>query len=153
MYLTDHELTAASSVIAALAIVGGYLGVRSANNTAVKIAREASSTRRQDELNAVKLQVYAKFFAALQVLRDARYAVIATENGHKPAELHVEQEISANHEASNLMSQIELIAGSDLRQLGTNMFQRVLMATDENALGDAIDQDALFDAMRDDLGS
>ena len=43
MILTDHELTAASGAIAALAIVGGYLGVRSANQNALKIAREERS--------------------------------------------------------------------------------------------------------------
>jgi len=38
--LTAHELTAASSAVAALAVLGGYLGVRLANRNALKIARE-----------------------------------------------------------------------------------------------------------------
>src|ERR1700691_95598 len=60
MHLTDHELTAASSVVAALAIVGGYLGVRSANRNALTIAREERSTRYRDEMNALKRTLYAR---------------------------------------------------------------------------------------------
>jgi hypothetical protein len=69
--LTDHELTAASSVVAALAIIGGYLGVRSANRNAVKIAREERSSRRKDELDALKRTTYAKCLAALMALATA----------------------------------------------------------------------------------
>ena len=69
--LTEHELTAASSAVAALAIVGGYLGVRSANRNAVKIAREERSSRRHDELDALKRVAYARCVAALLALNTA----------------------------------------------------------------------------------
>jgi hypothetical protein len=49
--ITAHELTVASSGVAALAIVGGYLGVRSANHTAVAIARDERSARRRNDLD------------------------------------------------------------------------------------------------------
>jgi hypothetical protein len=66
--LTGHEVTAASGAVAALAIVGGYLGVRSANRNAVRIAREERSSRREDEANALIRATYARSLAALNVL-------------------------------------------------------------------------------------
>jgi hypothetical protein len=45
MILTGNELAAASSAVAAIGILGGYLGVRSANRNALQIAREERSTR------------------------------------------------------------------------------------------------------------
>ena len=69
--LTEQELAAASSAVAALAIVGGYLGVRSANRNAVEIAREERSSRRHDELDALKRITYARCVAALLALDTA----------------------------------------------------------------------------------
>jgi hypothetical protein len=66
--LTGHELTAATSAVAALAIVGGYLGVRSANRNAVRIAREERSSRRENEANALMRTTYARCLAALNIL-------------------------------------------------------------------------------------
>jgi hypothetical protein len=71
MILTANELAAVSSAVAALGILGGYLGVRSANGNAVKIAREERSTRRRDELNDLKRATYARFLAALTALAAA----------------------------------------------------------------------------------
>src|ERR1700680_3139965 len=68
MQLTGHELTAASSAVTALAIVGGYLGVRSANRNAVRIAREERSSRREGEANALMRATYARSLTALNVL-------------------------------------------------------------------------------------
>jgi hypothetical protein len=65
MFLTDHELTAASSTVAALAIIGGYLGVRSANQNALRIAREERSSQKRNDLTNLKLSVYAKCLANL----------------------------------------------------------------------------------------
>jgi hypothetical protein len=69
--LTGHELAAATSAVAALAIVGTYLGVSSANRNAVKIAREERSSRRGDELNALKRVTYARCMSALLELNMA----------------------------------------------------------------------------------
>jgi hypothetical protein len=44
MILTGNELAAASGAVAAIGILGGYLGVRSANRNALQIAREERST-------------------------------------------------------------------------------------------------------------
>jgi hypothetical protein len=68
MQLTGHELTAASSAVTALAIVGGYLGVRSANRNAVMVAREERSSRREGEANALTRATYARSLTALNVL-------------------------------------------------------------------------------------
>lgn len=68
VHLTEHELAAASSAVAAMAIVGGYLGVRSANRNAVRIAKEERSSRREDEETALIRATYAKSLAALNAL-------------------------------------------------------------------------------------
>jgi hypothetical protein len=68
MQLTGHELTAASSAVTALAIVGGYLGVRSANRNAVRIAEGERSSRLEGEANALMRATYARSFTALNVL-------------------------------------------------------------------------------------
>ena len=71
MMLTAHELTALSSVVAALAIIGGYLGVRSANQNALKIAREERSSKRADELKALKLSTYVECVSMLDRLEES----------------------------------------------------------------------------------
>ena len=71
MILTANELAVVSSAVAVVGIVGGYLGVRSANRNAVKIAREERSTRRRDELDDLKRATYARFLAALTALAAA----------------------------------------------------------------------------------
>ena len=54
-----------SSAVAAAAIVGGYLGVRSANSTAVNIAREERSAQRKDNFDILRRSTYAEGLAAL----------------------------------------------------------------------------------------
>jgi hypothetical protein len=71
MHITENELTAASSAVAALAIVGGHLGVRSANQNALRISREERSSKRQEELNALKRGVYVNALDKLSALADA----------------------------------------------------------------------------------
>jgi hypothetical protein len=66
--LTGHELTAASSAVAVLAILGGYLGIRAANRNAVKIASEERSSRQRDEFKYLKRSTYARFLEALTTL-------------------------------------------------------------------------------------
>ena len=70
MHLTANELTLVSSAVAVVAIVGGYLGVRSANNTAVAIARDERAARRRSELDSQKRKAYSSFLAALSQLAD-----------------------------------------------------------------------------------
>lgn len=68
MHITGQELAAASSGVAALAIVGGYLGVRSANRNALKLAREERSAKQNNELVALKRMIYLKLLNALDAL-------------------------------------------------------------------------------------
>jgi hypothetical protein len=82
MILTGNELAAASSAVAAIGILGGYLGVRSANHNALKIAREERSTRRRNELDDLRRATYARFLAALTSLSVASLGLEAkTEAG------------------------------------------------------------------------
>src|SRR5215472_10480105 len=78
MQVTSHELAAAASVVAVLSIVGGYLGVRSANRTAVTIAREERVARRSSDLDALKRVVYSEFLVTLSKLADDQMAFDAT---------------------------------------------------------------------------
>jgi hypothetical protein len=71
VHLTSNELTAASSIVAALAIVGGYLGVTSANRNALKIARQERSAQKENEFNALKRSAYAQCIMDLTALRIA----------------------------------------------------------------------------------
>ncbi len=77
MHITGDELTALPSVVAAIAIAGGYFGVRSANRNALRLAGEERSSRRKDELDALKRATYAKYDAALSTL--VRSTVDATK--------------------------------------------------------------------------
>jgi hypothetical protein len=109
--LTGHELTAASSAVAALAIVGGYLGVSSANRNAVKIARAERSSRRRDELDALKRVTYARCVSALLELNVASTLASASLPG-APSRL-----IDASQAAHAAVVDMELIAPDRLRDL------------------------------------
>ena len=85
VHLTGNELTAASSAVAAVAIAGGYLGVRSANRNALKIAREERSSRRKDELDALKRTIYVRCLTALDALPMASAQVSASQATSDPA--------------------------------------------------------------------
>ena len=66
MQLTGDELTASSSVVAALAIVGGYPGrpVGEPERTE-RSPKEETLSRRSDELGALRRAIYARCIAAL----------------------------------------------------------------------------------------
>jgi hypothetical protein len=63
MHITSSELSAATSFVAALAIIGGYLGVRMANQNAVNIAREERNSRNSKESIQLKRDIYTRFAA------------------------------------------------------------------------------------------
>lgn len=139
MHLTDHELTAASSAVAALAIIGGYLGVRSANHNALAIAREESSTRRKDELDALKRATYAKLLAALTVLstssmerEGANHNATATP-AYRVSTLR--QWLAAMHAGMAALAEVELIAPDLVRELAQRAFaaSRASTQTDANS--------------------
>jgi hypothetical protein len=81
VHLTAHELTVTSSAVAVVAIVSGYLGVKSANRTAVAIAREERAARRRSELDTLKRAAYSAFLATLSKLADDQIELdIATKH-------------------------------------------------------------------------
>ena len=151
MQLTEHELTAASSAVAIFAIVGGYLGVRSANHNAVNIARDERSAKQQDELNALKRDVYAKFYGALMALLETTIEKLHLESGSEQWVAQTRRTSDCMLSAANLMSQIELIAGKRLCNMASSAFGGLVTAESVDDLNKAINRSALFDAMRDDL--
>lgn len=137
MYLTGHELTAASSAVAAFAIIGGYLGVRSANRNAVKIAREERSSRRRDELDALKRATYAKFLTALTALASAS---LEQETITANAAMRGDTRIAAIRKradaltvAQNIIAELELIAPGRLRELAKESLECASACTQKNS--------------------
>lgn len=128
MQLTGNELTAASSVVAALAIVGGYFGVRSANRNAVKIAREERSARREAEANALMRATYARCLASLNILAVAsmefsrpKYEMRSVDIPGKELQSEYSAALAkcsaAEVEAHNVGAEIDLIAPPGIREL------------------------------------
>jgi hypothetical protein len=69
MHLTFDELSAASSsVVAALAIIGGYLGVKSANRNALKLAQIQRVQQESIERRQVRRDAYLKFLNHVGVM-------------------------------------------------------------------------------------
>jgi hypothetical protein len=120
--LTGNELTIASSAVAALAIVGGYLGVRSANRNAVKIAREERSSRRGDELNALKRVTYVRCVSALLELNTANTLESTSLS-------HPSRRIDAAQAAHAAVVDMELIAPDRLRDLAFQTMGSASQAT------------------------
>ena len=132
MNLTGHELTAASSAVAAVAIDGGYLGVRSANRNAVKIAREERSSRRRDELDALKRVTYARCMAALLELDVASIEAAASQ----AREAEIRQRIDALKVAHHAVVEVELIAPDRLRDLAFEAMAGACRPAKEDAFTD-----------------
>jgi hypothetical protein len=126
MHLTGQELTAASGAVAALAIVGGYLGVRSANRNALKIAREERTTRRKDELDALKRATYARLLAALAGLSLAATAKDAASHNAKSSSEHwlsvLRLLITALQIAQDTIAEVNLIAPDIVCELADKAF-------------------------------
>ncbi len=124
MHLTGNELTAASSAVAAVAIAGGYLGVRSANRNALKIAREERSSRRKDELDALKRTVYVQCLAEFMALAAASVEVSNPQSSGRPRPLKptssmaaLKQALDATQVAYRTVSDLDLIAPNPVREL------------------------------------
>lgn len=116
--ITSHELTAASSAVAGLAIIGGYLGVRSADQNALKIAREERSRKPQDELSALRRAAYVKCLANLSdLMRDThllRAAKSASGENRFAALVRYTEALTL---ALNANAEAELLAPKSLYEL------------------------------------
>jgi hypothetical protein len=152
MQITAHELTGASSVVAALAIVGGYLGVRSANRTAVAIAREERSARRRSDLDVIKRVTYSEFLVALSKLADDQMAFeIASKDDGNEAGRVWQRSVDSAQLANDRLAQLELIAPKSICVMAESAFKRALKATREDISAVAADGENLIAAMRADL--
>jgi hypothetical protein len=155
MYLTGHELTAASSAVAALAIVGGYFGVRSANHNALKIAREERSSRQRDEFNALKRVTYAKILTALAALASAsleQESIVANPEIRGPSRIAViTKRAEALTTARNTAAELGLIASDVLRNLADESLEYASTCTRMSATTFVEGSTRLRLAMRFDL--
>jgi hypothetical protein len=152
MQLTAHELTAASSAVAALAIAGGYLGVRSANRTAVAIAREERFARRASDLDALKRVAYSEFLVALSKLADDQMAFDAASRYAKgEADEIWQRSVDSAQAANDRLAQLALVAPRSICVMAEGAFKRALKATEDDVSAVAADGEDLTIAMRADL--
>jgi hypothetical protein len=154
MQLTAHELTAASSAVAALAIAGGYLGVRSANRAAVAIAREERSARRLADLDTLKRVAYSEFLVALSKLADDQMAFdTATKYAKEDSSKIWQRSVDSAQAANDRLAQLALVAPRPIRAMAEDAFKRALKATEGEISAVAADGESLIAAMRADLGT
>jgi hypothetical protein len=152
--LTGHELTVIPSAVAMLAIIGGYIGVRSANRNALAIAREERSSRRRDEFDALKRATYARFLTALASVASAALEQEATMadpqlRGERIAVITKKREALA--EARNIAAELDLLATDALRDLANNSLETARSCRRENAAVFTQEAARLRAAMRFDL--
>ena len=114
MHLTGNELAVASSAVTALAIVGGYLGVRSANQNALKISREERSSRDEREFNTLKRTLYAKTLSELLALGTAQIEAGVVEKGKSVPSEAVRRRTELVSSATACVSELGLISGNDM---------------------------------------
>jgi hypothetical protein len=156
MHITGTELAAASSAVAALAIVGGYLGVHSANQNALKISREERSTRRKEELDALKRGIYAKTVSDLVALAAANIESSALLNDPQASpQFRLEtlrSRIEAVKAASNSITELVLISTNNLlRDLANEALNGAMKCTSEDAAAFTRGISKLQVSLRDDL--
>ncbi len=154
MQLTTHELTAVPSAIAVIAIAGGYLGVRSANLTAVAIAREERAARRRSELDTLKRAAYSAFLVALSKLTDDQIELDIATNHKRPDRDEIWLRVTDSARVANdNLATLSLVAPHPIRASANAAFGRALKATEEDILAVAEEGEELADAMRIDLES
>jgi hypothetical protein len=154
MILTGNELAAASSAVAVIGILGGYLGVRSANRNALQIAREERSTRRRDELDDLKRATYVRFLAALTSLSVASLGVEAlTEAGIRGNEVitAAKNKDDAFAAAHDIAAELDLLTPRILHELADEALEKAHTCKRENRSQFSSKLSELRVAMRRDL--
>lgn len=154
MQLTTHELTIVPSVVAVIAIAGGFFGVRSANLTAVAIARDERDARRRSELDTQKRIVYSAFLVALSKLTDDQIELDIATNHKRPErdEIWLRATNSARVANDNLAT-LSLVATPSLSASANAAFGHALKATEAEIAALAEEGEELAGAMRRDLES
>lgn len=152
MQLTTHELTLVSSAVTVVAIVGGYLGVRSANTTAASIARDERAARRRRELEIQKRVAYSSFLAALSKLTDDQIELeIATREAHPDKDDLWLRAANSARLANDSLANLCLSAPELIRALANAAFGHALRASETDILALAEEGEELAAAMRSDL--
>jgi hypothetical protein len=154
LQLTVHELTAIPSTVAVIAIAGGYLGVRSANRTAIAIAREERAARRRGERDTLKRAAYSAFLVAVSKLTDDQIELDISTKRNRPNrdEIWLRATESARV-ANDSLATLTLVAPVSIRTLANAAFGRALKAVEDDILAIAEEGEHLAEAMRIDLDS
>jgi hypothetical protein len=152
--ITTNELTLVPSVVAAIAIVGGYLGIRSANRTAIAIARNERTARRRTELDALKRAAYSAFLLALSKLADDQIELdIATKQKRADRDEVWSRAIYSARVANDSLATLSLVAPPSIRASANAAFGHSLSATEGDILAVSEEGEELANAMRIDLES
>ena len=152
MRLTTNEMTLISSGVAIAAIVAGYLGVRSANRTAIVIARDERSARQQSEQDALKRASYSAFLLTLSKLTDDQIALdIATKQDRADREELWLRAIQSAADANNHLATLRLVAPEFIYASANAAFRSALDATEGAISPLAEEGEQLTEAMRKDL--
>jgi hypothetical protein len=152
MHLTINELTLVSSAVTAVAIAGGYLGVRSANNTAVAIARDERAARRRSELDSQKRIAYSSFLTALSQLADDQIQLdIATRQKQTERDELWSRAANSARIANDSLANLCLVAPEPIRVLANAAFSNALKASDCDIKTLAEEGEELAGTMHNDL--
>jgi hypothetical protein len=156
MQITGQEVAAASSVVAALAIVGGYLGVWSTNQNALKIAREERSFKQKEAETELKRAAYLRLLVALRVLAAASLELSAIQSAPNiPSATRlgaIRKRIEATQAANTCVIELGLTSGSiQLRNLANDAFKAACTCSRENAKPFIRETAKLTASLRDDL--
>jgi hypothetical protein len=139
--LTEHELSVIPSVVAIVAIAGTLVGVRLnnkstlkavalANENALKIAEAERSSKREDELLALKRTMYAKLLSDLFVLVKESMLVSVVET-LPPAQRipFTVQRMNASLTAADSLANVSLIAPTYVNSFASEAYQAAVKAT------------------------
>jgi hypothetical protein len=77
--LTGNEVGITSSIVAAVAVIAGYLGVRSANQSALDLAREERAENRRNEILELRRSTYARCMEVMYELNNAAVMLASVE--------------------------------------------------------------------------
>ena len=127
MHLTGNELSAASSVVAALAIIGGFLGVHSANRNALTLAREERTAKKDDDFDQLKRVTYVNAMRAidtLQTLKMEQVTVLSDPTVNFAEKSQVTKRLMDSIRAANdSITELSLITDNpELQAMGTSAF-------------------------------
>jgi hypothetical protein len=152
MHLTVNELALVSSAVTAVAIAGGYLGVRSANNTAVAIARDERAARRRSELDSQKRIAYSSFLVTLSQLADDQIQLdIATRKKQTERDALWSRAANSARIANDNLANLCLVAPEPIRALANTAFSNALRASERDITTLAEEGEELAGAMHNDL--